>query len=50
MFEAVARAEMEIESPSLPLFQRGKFSCVYSLTFAEPVPLFEKEGPGEIFS
>jgi hypothetical protein len=43
---------MEIKSPSVPLFQRGKFDCasVHSLNFAEPVPLFEKEGPGEIFS
>jgi hypothetical protein len=52
IFEAKASAEMEIKSPSVPLFQRGKFDCasVHSLNFAEPVPLFEKEGPGEIFS
>jgi hypothetical protein len=48
----MASAEMEIESSSVPLFQRGKFDCasVHSLNFAEPFPLFEKEGPGEIFS
>jgi hypothetical protein len=52
IFEAMASAGMEIKSPSIPLFQRGKFNCesVHSLNFAEPVPLFEKEGPGEIFS
>ena len=52
MFKAMASGEIEIKSPSVPLFQRGKFNCasVHSLNFAEPVPLFEKEGPGEIFS
>jgi hypothetical protein len=48
---AMAFAEMKIKSPSVPLCQRGKFyyAYIYSLNFAEPVPLFEKEGPGEIF-
>ena len=43
---------MEIKSPSVPLFSKGEVNCapVYSLNFAEAVPLFEKEGPGEIFS
>jgi hypothetical protein len=52
IFEVMASAETEIKSPSVPLFQRGKFNCasVHSLNFAEPVPLFEKEGPGEIYS
>jgi hypothetical protein len=44
-------AEMKIKSPSVPLCQREKFyyASIYSLNFAEPVPLFEKGGPGEIF-
>jgi hypothetical protein len=48
----MALAEMEIKSPSVLLFQREKFNraSVASLNFAKPVPLFEKEGPGEIFS
>jgi hypothetical protein len=51
IFEAMASAEMKIKSPYVPLFQRGKFNCasVHSLNLAEPVPLFEKEGSGEIF-
>jgi hypothetical protein len=46
----MASAEMEIKSPSVPLFQRGKLNCesVHSLNITEAVPLFEKEGQGEI--
>jgi hypothetical protein len=51
IFKAMVSAEMKIKSPSVPLCQRGKFyyASIYSLSFAEPVPLFEKEGSGEIF-
>jgi hypothetical protein len=45
-------ATTDADSFTVPLFQRGKFNRAYvdSLNFAKPVPLFEKEGPGEIFS
>ena len=46
----MASAEMEIKSPSVPLFQRGKLDCEsdHSLNITEAIPLFEKEGQGEI--
>jgi hypothetical protein len=35
-------AELELKSPSVPLFQRGNFFLGFS-------PLFEKEGKGRFF-